>query len=1300
MALVACSSPDPVVPPMPDAQVPMVDEDGDGFTVAAGDCDDSDASLHPGAAELCNERDDDCDDAVDEDATDADLWYADLDGDEFGDASAPVLACSMPPDHIAEGGDCDDTLATVHPGVLERCNGFDDDCDAMTDEPDAVDAPIWYVDADDDGFGDVGRAVRACTAPEGSVADDTDCDDDAAQAHPGGTELCNGLDDDCDGATDEGDAVDSQRWYRDLDRDGFGNASVSVEACSGPPGFVANGDDCNDTNAAVRPGATERCNGRDDNCSAGIDEGAAIDAATWYADADGDGYGDPALSARACVQPAGYLPNAADCDDLHANAHPGGTELCNGLDDDCDGATDEADAVDASSFFPDFDGDGFGDLAAPVLACTQPLAHVTDATDCDDVMLSVFPGATEFCNDLDDDCDGTIDEPEAADVQLWFPDGDADGFGDAAGVLLACDLPVGHVANGDDCDDSLTAVHPGVSETCNGRDDDCDGNTDGVGSLGAPTWYADSDGDGFGVLSGAVAMCVAPPAHVTNHTDCNDTMAEVRPGVSELCNGFDDDCDAIIDEPDAADAGFWFADVDTDGFGDLTTLVAACAAPPGYVDDDTDCDDETLAVNPGATERCNGRDDDCDTLSDEPDAVGAPIWHADADRDTYGDPTTAAPACAQPPGRVANSTDCDDTRAAVHPGAVERCNARDDNCDTVTDESTADDALNWYADTDRDTYGDPAALVRACAAPLDHVSSLTDCDDTRSAVHPGAIELCNTLNDDCDAQTDEADAADAQLWHPDADLDTFGDASTSVRACVAPPGHITNGTDCDDARSSVRPTGTETCNGRDDDCDTLTDEPDAVGAPLWYADVDSDTYGNPTTGLPACSVPPGRVADNTDCNDADINVSPAATESCNGVNDDCNAATLDTGRLDCALVHVCIAGACALDCDPGELDPTFAGGTVVSIDVSGGADAATGVALQPDGRILVTGSASSQTFAVARLLSNGNLDGSFAGDGTVTTAFSDPATSTAVAVQPGRGIVVVGQTYSTCSTTAHQYALARYLDNGTLDPAFGADGLVRSHQGGVDSGLDAVAIQSTGAIVVAGYRNSSTVCSSSATRSAVVRYTPDGLVDTSFASDGEFLIDFPGDRDHARGLVIDATNRLYVAASDHDGVWGGLMRLSAAGVLDLAFGDGGVAVGTANRVDGVALHANGSAALTGGIVALVDGNGALVPGFGAAGFATSVHGDGWNGGDAQAVFDSSGRLLVAGSASGAMRVARYLANGNLDPTFGAGGVATIMIGGFAFGSNSIALQADGQIIVVGQIGDGTAGDFAVARFCD
>lgn len=176
------------------------DFDGDGYF--ADDCDDGDAAVHPGAVEVCDAIDNDCDRTTDEDALDAIAWYADLDADRFGDPGAVVVGCERPFEYVDNGLDCDGQDPRIHPGALETCNHLDDDCNGLVDD-DALEAEMWYADADADGWGDPARGVEVCDAPAGHVQiiDGVgDCDDTTNLAFPGNDETCSdGLDNDCSG---------------------------------------------------------------------------------------------------------------------------------------------------------------------------------------------------------------------------------------------------------------------------------------------------------------------------------------------------------------------------------------------------------------------------------------------------------------------------------------------------------------------------------------------------------------------------------------------------------------------------------------------------------------------------------------------------------------------------------------------------------------------------------------------------------------------------------------------------------------------------------------------------------------------------------------------------------------------------------------------------------------------------------------------------------------------------------------------------------------------------------------------
>jgi hypothetical protein len=672
---------------LPDDPFDPCDEDADGFdalSCGGDDCDDAEPLTFPGAEERCNGLDDDCDGARDN-GLPVDLQgYADADADGFGDPDTAFLACAPVDGLVPDGGDCDDADADVFPGALETCNDRDDDCDESVDE-EAVDAATWFSDVDTDGFGDPAAPALACAQPEGAVAEGDDCDDTAAEVFPGAPERCNSADDDCDGAIDE-DAVDAPLWPVDADGDGFGHPTEATAACALPPGHAERADDCDDARAEVFPGAPERCNSADDDCDGTLDEDA-VDPLTFFADRDGDGFGNAADTLLACAAAPPFVTDATDCDDSSATVSPASAERCNGVDDDCDGTLDE-DAVDAPVWNADADGDGFGDPASVTAACVRPPGFVADTADCDDARADVFPGALERCNGIDDNCNFGVDEQGAVDGALWYVDLDGDTFGSDRDVIRACVRPPAYRDNNLDCDDDEFQVKPTAIEACNEIDDNCNGLVD-EDSPSSLFWYLDTDGDGFGVADEEVQTCAPPPGYVAEAGDCDPDDPTFHPRADEWCDNLDHDCDGLVNEVDSLDAEWFYLDSDGDGFGDAANSQRLCSPAQFLVADDTDCDDSSDLVFPGAPELCNDADDDCDGVSDN-DPVDATAWYADLDGDGYGDPLDAEDACDPIPGRLDDDQDCDDTDPAVSPDGIELCNGVDDDCDGTVDNSGLD----------------------------------------------------------------------------------------------------------------------------------------------------------------------------------------------------------------------------------------------------------------------------------------------------------------------------------------------------------------------------------------------------------------------------------------------------------------------------------------------------------------------------------------------------------------------------------------------------------------------------------
>ena len=513
-------------------------------------------------------------------------WYADGDGDTYG-AGAAILACIQPANTSTNNTDCNDGVAAINPAATEICNSIDDNCDGSIDEGVTL---TFYADGDGDTYGNATVTTTGCYPAPGFVLDNSDCNDANVAVNPAATEVCNGIDDDCDGDVDANDSdIPVQNWYSDVDGDGFGDASGTA-TISGCPvaGKVNNNSDCDDGVATVNPAATEVCDNIDNDCDGLTDEGVTL---TFYADADGDTYGNATVTTTGCSPAFGYVLNNSDCNDANIAVNPAATEICNTIDDDCDGSIDEGVTL---TFYADSDGDTYG-AGAAILACIQPANTSTNNTDCNDGVAAINPAATEICDNIDNDCDGLTDEGVQS---TFYADGDGDTYGNALVTISSCSMPLGYVANNQDCNDNIAAINPTTS------------------------WYLDADNDNY-YIGSATVQCASPGVGykytgLVAGGDCNDAVGAINPGASEICaNSIDDDCDGLIDE--GCNNFTYYQDLDNDTYGNASVFITSSnpIPPAGYVSNSNDCNDNNAGINPGAAEICNSIDDDCDGLTDE-----------------------------------------------------------------------------------------------------------------------------------------------------------------------------------------------------------------------------------------------------------------------------------------------------------------------------------------------------------------------------------------------------------------------------------------------------------------------------------------------------------------------------------------------------------------------------------------------------------------------------------------------------------------------------------------------------------
>ena len=496
-------------------------------------------------------------------------YFADTDGDGFGDLLNTTIGCSLPLGYVTNSDDCDDSNNAI-----------------------GIASTTFYLDADNDGFGSFSSTVVACTAPVGFVSNSMDCNDSNTNVNPSGIEIPdNGIDEDCSGS-------DASAFGTDIGMYEFTAAAACPVTALSVTTQPANAifSDYSSANTS---------------CSAANN---VFSNSAWNLTANLDltEYNEFSIQANDCstldlnriifthrISASGGTPTwtLRSSVDNYTSDLGTGTPL----------TTDKTDTVNLSAafdaltqvtfrfyitnmggagstwrndnvrvignfgtltpqtFYADADNDTYGDLNAPLTVCTPPAGYVLDNTDCDDTDGLVNPMTT------------------------WYQDVDGDLVGNSAVTFVGCTPPVGYVLDSGDCDDNDAGV------------------------INPTTYYTDADNDGFGAMIGiGLVLCTNPgPGYATNQNDCDDADFNVNPNASETCDGNDNNCNNQVDE--GLTFVTYYVDADNDGFG-AGTAQSLCEDPGvGFALNNTDCDDANNMAYPGATEIADdGIDQNCD----------------------------------------------------------------------------------------------------------------------------------------------------------------------------------------------------------------------------------------------------------------------------------------------------------------------------------------------------------------------------------------------------------------------------------------------------------------------------------------------------------------------------------------------------------------------------------------------------------------------------------------------------------------------------------------------------------------
>ena len=522
-----------------------------------------------------------------------------------------------------------------------------------------------------------------------------------------------------------------------------------------------------------------------------------VTGVTYYMDMDSDGYGSLSMSQVGCTQPIGYVTNNSDCNDNNNAIHPGAIDIPgNGIDEDCNGT--DAPLLPIQLGIYEFTAAAVCPVSANAVTA-QPI----------NALFSTFSTANTACsstaNVWNNSAWNTTSIIDTSEYNQFTLTADSCKDINLQKLIFLHKISASggnaswHVRSS--LNNFSTDISSGACSTTN-KIDTINFNNQynglgsitfrfyitNMGSLGATfrldnvslygnivnstphTFYLDADSDGFGYSSSSIIACHPPLGYVNNSTDCNDANAVINP------------------------LTYWYQDLDNDNLGNTNVYFIGCIPPSNnYVLTNGDCNDNNNSIQ------------------------GPVTYYLDGDLDGFGLAGTDTIMCMNPGVGYSNvNTDCNDTINTIYPGAPELCDGYDNDCNGINDDGLL--MVQYWIDADHDNFG-TGTPITSCSNPgIGYASIDGDCNDTINTIYPGAPELCDGFDNDCNGSND--DGLIYNSYWIDADNDTYG-AGIAIVTCSNPGnGYVTQNGDCDDTNPSINPNAVEILNnGIDENCD-------------------------------------------------------------------------------------------------------------------------------------------------------------------------------------------------------------------------------------------------------------------------------------------------------------------------------------------------------------------------------------------------------------------------------------------------------------------------------------------------